>query len=169
MVAAVDPSLWCSARGDALRVRQILVNLLGNAVKFTETGEVVLRAREVARDRYGLTVSISISDTGSGIAPEEQARLFRPFAQADTGLSAQHGGTGLGLVISRELARLMGGDIELESELGVGTTMTVTLRFAGAGIPSLEPGPLVGQADRARRGAGPGRRRAPRPARLARR
>ena len=66
MVAAVDPSLWCSARGDALRVRQILVNLLGNAVKFTETGEVVLRAREVARDRYGLTVSISISDTGPG-------------------------------------------------------------------------------------------------------
>ena len=153
MAAAIAPDLWSTVRGDSLRMRQILVNLLGNAVKFTDEGEVVLRARLLAFEQGWLRIQITISDTGPGIAPEQQERLFRPFAQTDTGLAAQHGGTGLGLVISRELALLMGGDIELDSAPGAGTTMTVTLTLPAVRLPGFEPGPLVRW--RHRRLAGP--------------
>jgi signal transduction histidine kinase len=107
---------------DIDKARQILVNLLGNAVKFTDSGAVTLRLSRGAR-----AVRVDVVDTGIGIAAEELSRLFRPFAQVDTGLTRRHGGTGLGLYISRRLATLLGGHIEVESALGRGSTFTVVL------------------------------------------
>jgi signal transduction histidine kinase len=107
---------------DIDKARQILVNLLGNAVKFTDSGAVTLRLSRGAR-----AVRVDIVDTGIGIAPDELPRLFRPFAQVDTGLTRRHGGTGLGLYISRRLATLLGGHIEVESRPGAGSTFTVVL------------------------------------------
>ena len=107
---------------DIDKARQILVNLLGNAVKFTDRGTVTL-----ALSRRGNAVRIDVSDTGIGIPPEELTRLFRPFSQVDTGLTRRHGGTGLGLYISRRLATLLGGHIEVSSSEGTGSTFSVVL------------------------------------------
>lgn len=107
---------------DIDKARQILVNLLGNAVKFTDSGAVTLRLSRGAR-----AVRVDIVDTGIGIAADELPRLFRPFAQVDTGLTRRHGGTGLGLYISRRLATLLGGHIEVESAPGTGSTFTIVL------------------------------------------
>ena len=107
---------------DAFRVRQILLNLTGNAIKFTAQGQVLL---EVSwRDGH---LTISIKDTGTGLSTQAQSRLFAAFAQADDSIAAKHGGTGLGLTISRDLARLMFGEITLTSELGVGSQFTLVL------------------------------------------
>ena len=107
---------------DARRVEQILLNLLNNALKFTEQGEVFLSA-----DVVGATVRVRITDTGIGIWPEDLANLFRPFQQVESGLSRSHEGTGLGLVICRRLAGLLGGEIQVQSEPGKGSTFTVIL------------------------------------------
>jgi signal transduction histidine kinase len=107
---------------DIDKVRQILVNLLGNAVKFTDVGTVTLRLGRSAR-----AVRVDVSDTGIGIPEDELPRLFRPFAQVDTGLTRRHGGTGLGLYISRRLAALLGGHIEVESAPNAGSTFSVIL------------------------------------------
>jgi signal transduction histidine kinase len=107
---------------DIDKARQILVNLLGNAVKFTDHGKVTISLVRGTR-----SVRVAIADTGIGIAHEELSRLFRPFAQVDTGLTRRHGGTGLGLYISRRLAALLGGHVEVESEPGVGSTFSVVL------------------------------------------
>ncbi|MBA3673323.1 MAG: GAF domain-containing sensor histidine kinase [Gemmatimonadaceae bacterium] len=108
--------------GDVDKARQILVNLLGNAVKFTDTGSVTVHLSE-----RGDAVCMEISDTGIGIADDELTRLFRPFAQVDTGLTRRHGGTGLGLYISRRLATLLGGHIEVASVLGTGSSFRAVL------------------------------------------
>jgi signal transduction histidine kinase len=107
---------------DIDKARQILVNLLGNAIKFTDRGTVSLRLH-----RGGTSVRIDVEDTGIGIPAEELPRLFRPFAQVDTGLTRRHGGTGLGLYISRRLATMLGGHIEVSSEPGIGSTFSVVL------------------------------------------
>ena len=107
---------------DIDKVRQILVNLAGNAVKFTDRGEVRLEL-----DRRGSEVCFSVRDTGMGIARRDLDRLFKPFAQLDTGLTRRHGGTGLGLYISRGLAELLGGRIEVDSVLGKGSTFRLLL------------------------------------------
>ncbi len=107
---------------DIDKARQILVNLLGNAVKFTDTGTVTLRMTRSTR-----SIRVEVSDTGIGIPEEELPRLFRPFAQVDTGLTRRHGGTGLGLYISRRLATMLGGHIEVTSAVNVGSTFTVVL------------------------------------------
>jgi len=109
---------------DPDRLRQILVNLVGNAVKFTEQGLVKLR---IGRASHGEQVHFAVSDTGAGISPEQQTRLFQPFSQIDATLRRRHGGTGLGLAISRRLARLLGGDLSLTSEVGQGTTFCLEL------------------------------------------
>ena len=108
--------------GDALRVRQILLNLTSNAVKFTEKGHVALSVRQVNTD-----VVIDISDTGIGIAPERLQHIFAPFAQADASMSRRFGGTGLGTTIARQLATLMQGDIDVSSTPGEGSVFTITL------------------------------------------
>eukprot|EP00698_Gefionella_okellyi_P006974 TRINITY_DN1693_c0_g1_i1.p1 TRINITY_DN1693_c0_g1~~TRINITY_DN1693_c0_g1_i1.p1 ORF type:complete len:911 (-),score=173.27 TRINITY_DN1693_c0_g1_i1:214-2790(-) len=117
----LDPSLPVVYCGDANRLRQVLMNLLSNAIKFTRKGKIVLRA-EPARDVKG--VRVTISDTGIGITEESQQRLFQPFMQADASTTRVYGGTGLGLVISRRLVHLMGGELTLQSILDVGTKLT---------------------------------------------
>jgi signal transduction histidine kinase len=107
---------------DIDKARQVLVNLLGNAVKFTDAGTVTLQL-----SRSGHSVRVDISDTGIGIPADELPRLFRPFAQVDTGLTRRHGGTGLGLYISRRLATMLGGHIEVSSTVAKGSTFSVVL------------------------------------------
>ncbi|MBB3992123.1 PAS domain S-box protein [Croceicoccus naphthovorans] len=113
--------------GDPLRLRQILLNLIGNAVKFTERGEVAVKARVRPAGDGSEWLSIAVSDTGIGIAPERLQDIFEPFKQADGSIGRRYGGTGLGLAISSQLARLMGGQITADSRLGHGTTFTVRI------------------------------------------
>jgi signal transduction histidine kinase/DNA-binding response OmpR family regulator len=135
LACAIDGDLPTAVRGDVSRVRQILVNLAGNAVKFTEAGEVVVRATCVASSAREVEVRIEVRDTGIGIASETQATLFNPFIQADGSLTRRLGGTGLGLAIARQLCELMGGQIGLESAPGRGSTFWVVLRFARGAAP----------------------------------
>jgi signal transduction histidine kinase len=110
---------------DPMRLRQILLNLLSNACKFTKQGEVTLKARKVVNG--GGWIELTVSDTGIGMTPEQQAKLFAEFTQADSLTARKFGGTGLGLAISRRLARMMGGDVTVASELGKGSVFTVRL------------------------------------------
>ena len=110
---------------DPMRLRQILLNLLGNACKFTKEGEVKLKARRIANG--GDWIELAVSDSSIGMTPEQQAKLFAEFTQADSLTARKFGGTGLGLAISRKLARLMGGDVTVASELGKGSEFTVRL------------------------------------------
>ena len=114
--------------GDSLRLRQVLLNLVGNAVKFTETGEVVINAG-LANDGKNEKLHVSIRDTGIGIPPEKQAKLSMAFEQGDSSITRQYGGTGLGLAISKRIVELMGGDIWLESTPGVGSVFHFTIRL----------------------------------------
>jgi signal transduction histidine kinase len=107
---------------DGNKVRQILLNLLSNAVKFSDTGEIVIRSR-----LDGDSVEVSVADTGIGVAAENLERIFDPFWQVEQRSTRTVGGTGLGLSVSRTLARLVGGDIRVESELGKGSTFILTL------------------------------------------
>jgi signal transduction histidine kinase/CheY-like chemotaxis protein/HPt (histidine-containing phosphotransfer) domain-containing protein len=139
LIATVDPDVPDQLVGDALRLRQILTNLVGNAFKFTSAGEVAVRVKVAATapGAPGVALAFSVRDTGIGVPPEQQARLFEAFSQADTSTSRKYGGTGLGLAISRRLARMMGGDLTLESTVGVGSTFAFTVQVgAGAGAPS---------------------------------
>ena len=113
-------------RGDPMRIRQVLGNLVGNAIKFTERGVVTLRCRCERRDERQ-AVTLEVVDTGTGIAPDVLSRLFTPYVQADASTAKTYGGTGLGLAISRELAELMGGSVEVESVLEQGSTFRLTL------------------------------------------
>jgi PAS domain S-box-containing protein len=128
--------LWL--RGDPTRLRQALLNLAGNAVKFTERGRVVLRACVECEDEAGLLVRFEVEDTGIGIAPAPLARLFETFQQADDSTSRKYGGTGLGLAITRRLARLMGGDAGAASEPGQGSRFWFSARLRRGQAPALE-------------------------------
>jgi adenylate cyclase len=110
---------------DSLRLKQILLNLLSNACKFTKEGEVALRVRKVADGRDW--VELAVADTGIGLTAEQQAKLFQEFTQADSLTARRYGGTGLGLALSRKLARMMGGDVTVTSEPGKGSVFTVRL------------------------------------------
>jgi PAS domain S-box-containing protein len=118
--------------GDPTRLRQILVNLLANAVKFTDQGRIAVRAETVPSQDGEVVLTLSVADTGIGLTDDERRRLFRPFAQADSSTTRRFGGTGLGLSIVRRLAQLMGGDVRLDSEPGRGSTFTVTVVLAAA-------------------------------------
>jgi adenylate cyclase len=110
---------------DSMRLKQILLNLLSNACKFTKEGEVALRVRKVADGRDW--IELAVSDTGIGLTAEQQAKLFQEFTQADSLTAQRFGGTGLGLAITRKLARMMGGDVTVASEPGKGSVFTVRL------------------------------------------
>ena len=125
---------------DPVRLRQILVNLVSNAIKFTPEGSVELRVSTDGDSGQGLTLVFAVEDTGVGMSPEDMEKLFRPFIQLETTNGERFGGTGLGLDISRRLAHLLGGDIEVQSELGKGSTFSLRL--------SLEDGPQLKQVER---------------------
>jgi PAS domain S-box-containing protein len=140
----IGADLPLALQGDATRLSQILTNLLSNAVKFTERGKVTLSVRRLKDTAAGATLCFAVRDTGIGIAPDAQAHLFAPFAQADASITRRYGGTGLGLSIVKSLAGLLGGDVTLKSTPGVGSEFSVVLTFAIAAAHVLnvaEPGP----------------------------
>jgi signal transduction histidine kinase/CheY-like chemotaxis protein/ligand-binding sensor domain-containing protein len=141
----VDPAIPPSLMGDAHRIKQVLINLLGNAIKFSQKGEVVLRVMAEERTQAGVTLRFAVSDTGIGIPPEKQALIFEAFSQADASTTRKYGGTGLGLAISSRIVELMGGKIWVISKTGEGATFcfTATLQIApGSEEPSeaFQPG-----------------------------
>ncbi len=129
LVSGVAPELPAKLRGDPGRVRQVLTNLMGNAIKFTNEGEVSVRVTVEAETEASVQVRFEIKDTGPGIPLETQARLFQPFVQADSSTARKFGGTGLGLAICKRLAESMHGDIGVESTPGHGSTFWVTMKF----------------------------------------
>jgi two-component system sensor histidine kinase/response regulator len=128
--------------GDPLRLGQILINLVNNAIKFTERGEVVVKVKLEERISDRVKVKVSVRDSGIGMTPEQAARLFRAFTQADTSTSRKYGGTGLGLSISKRLVEIMGGEIWVESTYGVGSTFFFTV-WLGIGASAPEQKRLV--------------------------
>ena len=135
----LDPAVGRACRGDPLRLRQVLVNLVGNAVKFTAAGTVTLACRPVGQDAGAQQLRFEVRDTGPGIAPEALARLFQPFSQADMSTTRRYGGTGLGLAISRRLVEMMGGQLGVESEPGAGSTFHFTVALERARQPVAAP------------------------------
>src|SRR5213083_186322 len=135
LLAEVTPEVPRAMRGDPTRLRQVLMNLIGNAIKFTDQGEVVVSVTTALAADDVVHLRFAIRDTGIGIAPEQIGAVFREFTQADSTTTRRYGGTGLGLAISQRLVRLMGGEITVTSEVGRGSEFSFTLAFA-ADVPA---------------------------------
>ncbi|MGA2794467.1 MAG: response regulator [Roseiarcus sp.] len=137
LASLIEHELPQRLRGDPFRLRQVLINFASNAVKFTERGEIVIRAKRQADAEGRTTIRFEVSDTGIGLSPDQTSRIFEAFAQGDLSTTRKYGGTGLGLAISSKLAKLMGGEIGVESEPGKGSTFwfTVPLMEASASMP----------------------------------
>ncbi len=129
LVCVIDHRISNDLLGDPLRLTQVLSNLLGNAIKFTEKGEVLLEIKQVAETERSVSLQISVSDTGIGISQNSLEKLFQPFVQADASTTRKHGGTGLGLIIARRLVDMMGGNIKVESEVWKGARFTINLNL----------------------------------------
>ena len=138
LIYHVMPDIPALLEGDPGRLAQIIVNLTGNALKFTKQGEVVVRVRLQSRTEHFLTLQFSVSDSGIGISPDQKAMIFNAFAQADTSTTRQFGGTGLGLTIVTQLVKLMQGRVWIDSTPGIGTTIHFTAQF-GLLLPSQQP------------------------------
>ena len=132
LACRIDPNTPDRCIGDPARIRQVLINLIGNAIKFTERGEVILSVETQARNANDVLLHMAVSDTGIGIPSDQHAAILEPFTQADSSTTRQYGGTGLGLSISSELVKMMGGRFWLESALGKGSTFHFTVRCAVA-------------------------------------
>jgi signal transduction histidine kinase/CheY-like chemotaxis protein len=137
LIYCIDPSVPVKVMGDATRLRQVLINLISNAIKFTPRGEVLVRIEAAPIDEGRVRLHFAVRDTGIGIAPDHLRQLFLPFSQADGSNTRSYGGLGLGLVISKRLCELMGGSIWVESEEGVGSTFYFTV--AATVVPSAMP------------------------------
>ena len=141
-----DPALPPRLVGDAMRLLQVLVNLTGNAIKFTDRGEVVVALLVRARDAASAQVEFSVRDTGIGIAPDQQARIFSSFTQAETSTTRRYGGTGLGVAISQRFVQLMGGDLQVESTPGQGSRFHFRLALPVQALPAPAVQPADGLA-----------------------
>jgi PAS domain S-box-containing protein len=140
IVGDADADVPATVRGDPGRLRQILMNLIGNAMKFTHRGQVCVKVAQVAQELDRVTLRIEVSDTGIGIPADRFDRLFQPFSQVDASTTRHYGGSGLGLVIVKRLAELMGGEVGVTSEVGVGSTFWATLNLATVALqPTREP------------------------------
>ena len=143
--AQMDPAAPETLEGDPSRLRQLLVNLCGNAVKFTERGEIAVRGLVVSNEAGSLLIRFEVRDTGIGIPAGRMAALFKPFSQVDASTTRRYGGTGLGLSIVKQLSHLMGGDAGVESREGVGSTFWFTARLAPATSAPVEESAAVPQ------------------------
>ena len=137
LTCVIEPDVPAQVKGDPVRVRQTLVNLVGNAVKFTDRGAITVEARVLRRASSHVVVRVSVTDTGIGIPPERQAGLFESFAQGDDSTTRVYGGTGLGLAICRQLVTLMGGHMGLESQPGRGSTFWFELTMPTRGADAV--------------------------------
>ena len=139
LICDIDPAVPAGIVGDPVRVRQVLGNLVGNAIKFTERGHVLLGVREDSRGDGCTRLHFRVTDTGIGIPPDKHATIFEAFSQADGSTTRRFGGTGLGLTISSTLVQMMGGRIWVESEPGAGSTFHFTAGFDIAQLPDAQP------------------------------
>jgi two-component system sensor histidine kinase/response regulator len=150
LVCALAPDVPTRLLGDPVRLRQVLVNLASNAIKFTSRGEVLVEVRVVDRTAAEVQLEFSVTDTGCGIPRERQQLIFEPFVQADASVARTHGGTGLGLTISAHLVKLMGGELNVESEPGRGSRFWFRARFpvaaSTARVADLAPPDVAGRA-----------------------
>jgi signal transduction histidine kinase len=124
----IDPDLPTELYGDVNRLQQVLVNLTGNAIKFTKAGEVSVSLKRPAPAQW----SIEVRDTGAGIPADEQKNIFEPFRQVNNSITRENRGSGLGLTITKQLVELMGGQISLESQIGLGSLFAITLPITNA-------------------------------------
>jgi len=138
-VLDLDTHLPLDFEGDSLRLQQVLINLSGNAVKFTESGEVVISLKMIAMNNSTIEIEFAVRDTGIGIAPEHLEDIFEGFSQAESSTARRFGGTGLGLAISRRLVKLMGGELKVQSELGAGSRFSFTLSFERSATQRTTP------------------------------
>ena len=147
LICKIDPDVPSKLKGDPGRIRQIITNLAGNAIKFTHEGEVVISAETDSVNDESVMIRFSVRDTGIGIPEDRQAAIFTPFTQADGSTARKYGGTGLGLSISRQLTELMGGEIGVESAEGKGSTFWFTARFAKQTTEVSETSKVLEKAD----------------------